>query len=255
MKSFNLELIELLADIAPQFKIHEAVRFVKDENGVILFNTDNMNYFFLDTVGALIWSQIELGVPSRKIILHICTQFKATDKRSVSRDVCNILASLVKNNCITSTGVPVSHGSFASASTSSIDIETDHDSTSAGFFQTMTAIAFLAYFGALMRFSWLPNIYDTVGRISIRKRAARFENTVRTRHSVDQAALVFNKQTWCLQLSATYVCMLRRQGVPAELVIGVRTYPFQAHAWVELDGYILNDRLDYVSQFLVLDRI
>ena len=50
--------------------------------------------------------------------------------------------------------------------------------------------------------------------------------------------------------------MLRRDGgIPAELVLGVRTFPFEAHAWVELDGRVLNDDLDHVGRFLVLDRI
>ena len=42
---------------------------------------------------------------------------------------------------------------------------------------------------------------------------------------------------------ATYV-LLRRRGVPATLRIGVKRYPFGAHAWVECLGEVLDDAAD-----------
>lgn len=36
----------------------------------------------------------------------------------------------------------------------------------------------------------------------------------------------------CLPVALTGMCMLRRLGVEADLVLGVRRYPFAAHAWV-----------------------
>ena len=44
----------------------------------------------------------------------------------------------------------------------------------------------------------------------------------------------------CLMRSLVLTAMLARHGVPATVVIGVRSEPaFGAHAWVEVDGHVL----------------
>lgn len=50
-------------------------------------------------------------------------------------------------------------------------------------------------------------------------------------------------QSRCLLESLTLWYLLRRNGHPADLLLGARTLlgPFEAHAWVELDGEVLND--------------
>ena len=70
-----------------------------------------------------------------------------------------------------------------------------------------------------------------------------------------QAESFYYKRILCLQRSAAWTHLLRRYGVPAQLVIGVRTFPFEAHAWVESKGRVLNDAADYTERFSVLDRI
>jgi len=40
----------------------------------------------------------------------------------------------------------------------------------------------------------------------------------------------------CLYRSLTVMCMLDRRGLEQTLVIAVRSQPFSAHAWVEVDG-------------------
>lgn len=55
----------------------------------------------------------------------------------------------------------------------------------------------------------------------------------------------------CLAKSLTLWWMLRRQGVSSDLRIGVKTAHdhLQAHAWLELNGAVLNDSLDNISNF------
>lgn len=45
----------------------------------------------------------------------------------------------------------------------------------------------------------------------------------------------------CLAYSYALVRLARRLGMPAKLVVGVRTRPFLSHAWVELHGEIVSD--------------
>lgn len=45
----------------------------------------------------------------------------------------------------------------------------------------------------------------------------------------------------CLKRSALLTAFLRRRGLNASWVFGVRTWPFRAHCWVQYDGVCLND--------------
>jgi hypothetical protein len=60
----------------------------------------------------------------------------------------------------------------------------------------------------------------------------------------------------CLPRSLALWSLLRRRGVDAEVVIGVRPggVPLDAHAWVERDGVALNETPEIVARFARLDR-
>jgi hypothetical protein len=83
------------------------------------------------------------------------------------------------------------------------------------------------------------------------RRATTIENICR---AVDSASIWYWKEVRCLQRSATTCCLLRRYGIPAEMVIGTRQLPFQAHAWVEVEGQIVNDRSYIREIYTVLER-
>ncbi|MDV3455853.1 lasso peptide biosynthesis B2 protein [Sphingomonas sp. HF-S4] len=53
----------------------------------------------------------------------------------------------------------------------------------------------------------------------------------------------------CLGSSLFLLGVLHRRGLSARWVFGVRTYPFEAHCWVEHDGMILNDSLEHARSF------
>lgn len=47
----------------------------------------------------------------------------------------------------------------------------------------------------------------------------------------------------CLPRALAAFVVLRRSGVDASLRVGARKYPFAAHAWVEVDGLCVTDRV------------
>jgi hypothetical protein len=72
--------------------------------------------------------------------------------------------------------------------------------------------------------------------------------------AVDLASALYLKQARCLQRSAATTCLLKKCGFPAEMVVGVQQIPFLAHAWVELDGRVVNDK-PYMSEiYRILSR-
>ena len=72
--------------------------------------------------------------------------------------------------------------------------------------------------------------------------------------TVDLACIWYWKEVLCLQRSAVAACLLKKNGVPAKLVIGAQQMPFRAHAWVEVDGQVVNDKPYMRHIYAVLDR-
>ncbi len=60
--------------------------------------------------------------------------------------------------------------------------------------------------------------------------------------ALDLACVWYWKQVLCLQRSAAATCLLKRYGIPARMVIGAQQVPFRSHAWVEVEGRVVNDK-------------
>ena len=71
--------------------------------------------------------------------------------------------------------------------------------------------------------------------------------------ALDLACAFYPKRALCLQRSSVLVTMLRKRGVSSHMIIGAQKLPFKAHAWVEVGGEIINDRLVSRERFLVLE--
>jgi hypothetical protein len=72
--------------------------------------------------------------------------------------------------------------------------------------------------------------------------------------AVDMACIWYWKEALCLQRSAATACLLKQYGVSAQMVIGAQQMPFRAHAWVEVDGRVVNDKPYMPEMYAVLDR-
>jgi transglutaminase superfamily protein len=71
--------------------------------------------------------------------------------------------------------------------------------------------------------------------------------------AIDVVCVLYPKHVLCLQRSSATACLLRKYGVPARMVIGIQKLPFKAHAWVEVDGRVVNDRPYAHEMYTVLD--
>ena len=62
------------------------------------------------------------------------------------------------------------------------------------------------------------------------------------------------KPVLCLQRSVVTARLLRQYGIEAQVVIGCRAVPFASHAWVEVNGRVVNDSSGYQQKLRVLER-
>jgi len=66
---------------------------------------------------------------------------------------------------------------------------------------------------------------------------------------VAMAGALYPGRAKCLEQSLTLYYLLRRKGIAAKYCQGVQPFPFQAHAWVEYRGQVINDIAEHAEQF------
>ncbi len=97
-------------------------------------------------------------------------------------------------------------------------------------------------------------LYEKVRGYPIRKLLVPVNGVEQICAAVDMACIWYWKEVLCLQRSAATACLLKRYGVPAQMMIGVQQIPFKAHAWVEVDGRVVNDKPYMREMYAVLDK-
>lgn len=122
------------------------------------------------------------------------------------------------------------------------------------FFLVVRAYLSLIRFEFFLARGNFAALHGAVRRCPCRERAYAIQNIELVTSAVDLACIWYWKQVLCLQRSAATVCLLRDHGVPAQLVIGAQHMPFQAHAWVEVEGRVVNDKSYTNEIYAVLDR-
>jgi hypothetical protein len=97
-------------------------------------------------------------------------------------------------------------------------------------------------------------LYEKVRRYPLGKQVPTADAVERICYAVDMACIWYWKEALCLQRSAATACLLRSHGVTACMMIGAQQMPFKAHAWVEVDGRVVNDKPYMTEIYAVLDR-
>jgi hypothetical protein len=113
----------------------------------------------------------------------------------------------------------------------------------------------------LIRFEWIMRLreFKQLHRV-VQKEPVRRVPSARVAHqdelcrAMDYACVFYAKRVFCLQRSAATTLLLRRHGIDAELVIGAKLLPFRSHAWVEVNGQVVNDRPYMHTIYQVLER-
>jgi hypothetical protein len=97
-------------------------------------------------------------------------------------------------------------------------------------------------------------LYQRVRSCPVENKAEHRQTSAEICAAVDMACIWYWKHVLCLQRSAATACLLRQYGVRAEMVIGTQQAPFRAHAWVEAEGQVVNDKPYTPEMYDVLDR-
>lgn len=217
------------------------VRSFSDRDGSVVFDIRNGKYYSFNGVASRIWDALQGGQSPDAIAQKLSTELSVSYER-VESDMQRFIADAREKKLVwNEQGCEARQGLGASVS---------------GALFSLAALPALVAFDVLMHVFSFRALHGVVKSFPVLfYRTPDIARARRICECVDRAATFYFKRAWCLQRSATAVCLLRIAGYPAQLVIGAQRTPFYAHAWADLLGEMVNDKEDHKhDNFVVLER-
>ncbi len=89
-------------------------------------------------------------------------------------------------------------------------------------------------------------------KIKVNNGFSEDNNYYKIANDLNYSCLFFPAKTKCLEWAMTYLFLALRKKYRCNLVIGVQTMPFIAHAWVDVNGKTLCDSSDLPEESVVI---
>lgn len=256
-------------------------RAQRHKDGSVLLSIADDRMCKLNGVGALTWMVLEenpTGLSVEDVVRELSKQFEAINaegqlhyevsSEQLRNDTARFLRKMVDMNLllteVDSRGKEsyyISEG--VSGTTSSTTFSPQHVSPSGRENQirplkreTLTAFFSLLAFDLLLKFRGFESLIKKVEHWpTTGPRTTDLETCRRVRAMVDRAQVYYPKKAMCLQHSAVVTCLLRRRGVPAEMILAAQHFPTKAHAWVEVAGTVVNENQSVRTKYFRLRQV
>ena|SRR5579864_2909442 len=143
---------------------------------------------------------------------------------------------------------------YTSGRVTNVSVRTRDKAVSRNHSRTANIRLFFAAYSKLIRFDRylargdFAGLYQLVRMFPLIQTVIEPDAINRICHALDLACVWYWKEVLCLQRSAATTCLLRSCGVPARMALGIQQTPFRAHAWVEANGQVVNDK-PYMRDF------
>lgn len=259
-----------------QIMTNESARSVLDHDGGVILNLRTGRIFRLNQVGSLVWAflvQADNMVSVDQIVDAVHGEFVNISRERVERDVRQFMdqlsfLGLISNNQRAivhnepSTAAPMITDTMqpAGAKSTGQDIKEFRDasfkpSTNPSLFLSFVAFAALLIYDIALKCGGFPFLHFLLSKCPLRhRRYTREEDISRICASVNAACSWYLKRTLCLQRTFAGTALLRLCGVPATAVIAASVLPFRSHAWIEVNGKVINDKEVVQNSYKVLER-
>ena len=263
----------------------------KHRDGSVLLSAANDRIFKLNGVGALTWIVLEQSsgpLKLNEIVQELYAHFENMNSGGETRyevseeqlrnDTSRFLRSLGEAGLVQSVSDANGRESFLirdgiSGTTSATLAELEEASTDSQVVslftqseslpairpqrrETLTALFGLFAFDLLLRVRGFEALVKRVESWpTAEPHRTDLELCRRVCAMVTRAQVYYPKKAMCLQHSAVVTCLLRRRGVPAEMVLAAQEFPPKAHAWTEVAGTVVNDYAQVKTRYRELRRI
>jgi hypothetical protein len=245
-----------------RFKLAPAVCFSPcTDDGCVVLNIEEGKILSLNDVGALMFSRLaasNTGLTRDEFVNMVGRDFNYVEHSRIESAVDNLLRQLDEKKALQTQQsgfhrvswwvraklVNVIIISVSAILTPLLSINAN----------TLAGLLLLATADIVLKLTGFSMLYRAIKRWPLANRRANSATIMETCNIVDRACTWHPRQELCLQRSAVAACLLRSFGVPAEMVIGVHKMPFYGHAWVEVEGKVVNDHKNVQTFFHVLSR-
>jgi hypothetical protein len=242
------------------FALQSHIRFASNDDGAVVLDLRSGRYLVFNPVGGAVLSGVQRGLALAEIASELATRCNVPLDR-VLVDVEQFSVQLVSTGLIEpASSSTVREGeqqpSVAAETESSVIVgnESAPPASQTVFLWVLAAYLGLVTIDIALRLFGFARVYRL---LRWRPSGGKPSDLGRARglaHAVDRAAAMYFKRAWCLERSLVTVLLLRLCGLPARLVLGAKRMPFGAHAWVELDGVVINDDPRHCTGYSVLER-
>lgn len=266
-----------------------AVVAKKHRDGSVVLSTASDRIFKLNGVGALTWTVLEQSgsaLSVEKLVDELYRQFENVNRdgemryeisrEQLSTDTARFLNALADAGLVQPLNDPKRYQivagvcgttsttlAEATSKTTTDSLTTLHTGplsetpeTRPGKRERLTAFFGLLAFDLLLRFRGFEALIEKVETWpTAEPHTTDPETCRRICAAVNRAQVYYPKKAMCLQHSAVVTCLLRRNGVPAEMVLAAQEFPPKAHAWVEVAGAVVNDFKQVKTRYRELKRI
>lgn len=226
--------------VSGRFTVYMAI----SNDGGVLFDLGHNRLLKLNRVGVEMWVALAAGTAPSELVEAIARKY-AVDRIVVAGDLRDLIARAAelgiapgpfqliesRNDC-----QPANKPSLPWYS------QDDKSRPQPKRFQLFAAFVGLVLFDLVLTLASMERLCSVVAGWPVRRRDRQHEVTAQICSAVIQACSWYPKKSLCLQRSAVTACLLRSSGIAAQMVIGVRSMPFMAHAWVEANDAVVNDR-------------
>jgi hypothetical protein len=275
-------MMQVATSMAPIAAPSHTEKAQRHKDGSILLSVADDSICKLNGVGALTWMVLEdhaAGVTVEDVVQELSAQFNAINaegrlRYDVSReqlwsDTERFLKQLevmhLVKRATDSSGQEfyyISPGvSGTTASTAPVAATAPKEFSPQNDIQplkreTLSAFVGLLAFDLLLKFRGFQSLIEKVEHWpTAEPRTTDLETCRHVRAMVDRAQMYYPKKAMCLQHSAVVTCLLRRRGVAAVMVLAAQPFPPKAHAWVEVDGRVVNDFTAVQRTYQVMRRV
>jgi hypothetical protein len=230
--------------LATPMPAHGQLQLVSSEDGGVLLDIDHDRILRLNPVGTEMWKLLSAGEREPEIVQRISRQYQV-DQARVAEDVRALLKRISElrvspANSMSADCTSPKHQDSGQVSYPWYGPAGDQRPTPSAL-GVFTAFIGLAIFDLILWLFSLKLLCSCVKAWPVGRRKPDPIISGKLCNAVEQASVWYPKKALCLQRSAVTTCILRSHGVAARMVIGMRTIPFLAHAWVEVDGSVVND--------------
>jgi Transglutaminase-like superfamily/Coenzyme PQQ synthesis protein D (PqqD) len=258
----------------------------KHRDGSVVLSTSADRIFKLNGVGALTWTVLEQSANALsvdEVVDELHRQFDDINRdgemryeisrEELGRDTTRFLKSLAEAGLVDVLTSPSGRDTYrtlpdvcgttsttlaGATSTDTLPAASLRDTSGirAGKWATLTAFGGLLAFDLLLRFGGFEALIKRVERWpTADPHTTDPEICRRVCAAVNRAQMYYPKKAMCLQHSAVVTCLLRRNAVPAQMILAAQEFPPKAHAWVEVAGAVVNDFKQVKTRYRELKRI